>query len=135
MFKSAVEAEQAFYSAFARQDTEAMMRVWAEKRPVYCIHPGGRLLAGREEVAQSWGQIFQAEVPFHFGLEFHYQEEFGQFAISQLTETLYLDRHTVGVVLATNSFCSTDGGWRMIMHHASPQPDPDTMEPGMPVLH
>ena len=136
MFKTADAAEQAFYEAFARQDAEAMMRVWAEDRPVFCIHPGGRLLTGREEVKKSWKQIFQAEVPFHFELESHYREEFaGRSALSQLTETLYLQHHVVGIVLATNSYCATDNGWRMIMHHASPSPDPNGAESDTHVLH
>ena len=136
MYRSAIEAEDAFYEAFAQQDVEAMMRVWAEDRPVFCIHPGGDLLTGREEVEESWKQIFGAEVPSHFELEYHYREEFdGQFAISQLTETLYLRHHVVGIVLATNVYCGADEGWRMIMHHASPPPGPDAPESGMPVLH
>lgn len=136
MFNSANEAEDAFYKAFAQQDVEAMMRVWAEDRPIFCIHPGGDLLTGREEVGESWKQIFRTEVPFHFELEYHYREEFDrQFAVSQLTETLYLRHHVVGVVLATNIYCATDEGWRMITHHASPSPGPDAPESGMPVLH
>lgn len=136
MFRSAAEVEDAFYKAFAQQDLAAMMQVWAESRPVSCIHPGGGLLAGREEVAESWKQIFQVDVPFHFELEHHYREEFAeQFAISQLTETLYLRNHVVGVVFATNIYFSTDEGWRMIMHHASPSPGPDEPELGTPVLH
>lgn len=136
MFRSAAEAEDAFYEAFAQQDITAMMRVWAESRPVFCIHPGGELLTGRGEVEESWKQIFQAEVPFHFELEHQYHEEFAdQFAVSQLTETLYLHHHVVGVVLATNIYCITDEGWRIIMHHASPPPGPDAPESGTPVLH
>lgn len=58
MFRSAVEAEDAFYEAFAQQDVGAMMQVWAEDRSIFCIHPGGQLLTGREEVEESWKQIF-----------------------------------------------------------------------------
>ena len=136
MFRSAVEAEDAFYEAFAQQDVEAMMQVWAQDRSIFCIHPGGPLLAGREEVAESWKQIFQAEMPFHFEREYHYRDEIsGQFAISHLTETLYLRHHVVGIVLATNVYSGTDEGWRMILHHASPPPGPDAPESGTPVLH
>ncbi len=134
MFKTAAEAERGFYEAFAQQNVEGMMQVWADHRPVYCIHPGGALLVGREEIEDSWRRIFQAEAPFHFELEYHFQQEYAhQMAISQVTETLYLQQHIVGVVLATNSFCVTEEGWRMILHHASPQPVAESSS--SPVFH
>ena len=133
-FKSPADAEQMFYAAFAQQDMEAMMQVWAVERPVFCIHPGGDLLIGREAVAQSWQQIFRAEAPFHFELEHHYREEFAQqYAISHLTETLYVQQRIVGVVLATNSFAFAGDGWRMVMHHASPKPEAEPPNP--PIFH
>ncbi len=112
-----------------------MMAVWAEDRPVFCIHPGGTLLAGREEVAESWSRIFQARTPFHFELDYYHREEFEHVAISHLSETLYLQNHVVGVVLVTNTYCATDLGWRMIMHHASPQPELEDSSSETPILH
>ena len=131
--------EQAFYEAFAGQDLDAMMAVWAGDRPVFCIHPSGELLTGRGAIERSWKQIFRAEVPFRFELEHHHREEFaGRFAIAQLDETLYLRDRAVAVVQVTNGYCATDDGWRMMLHHASPQPDSgpaaDAAGPS-PVLH
>ncbi len=136
MFRSMIEAEDAFYDAFARQDVDAMMKVWAADRSILCIHPGGPLLTGRAEIEESWRQIFQAETPFRFEREYRYRDEFAdRFAVSHLAETLYLRQHVVGIVLATNIYRGDDEGWRMIMHHASPSPGPDGPEPEVPVLH
>ena len=127
--------ERAFYNAFVRQDLDAMMEVWADDRPVFCIHPGGMLLSGLEEVEQSWQQIFLAEIPFRFDLVHHGRQQFdGQFSLHQLSETLYLRDRSVGVIQVSNGYCATPKGWRMVLHHASPQPESDT-EPEARVVH
>ena len=128
-------AEQAFYNAFMQQDLDAMMAVWADDCPVFCIHPGGILLCGLEEVERSWQQIFRAEVPFRFDLVHHGRQKFGgQFSLHQLSETLYLRDRGVGVIQVSNGYCATPAGWRMVLHHASPQPDTDA-EPDERVVH
>ena len=135
MFDTAAQAEQAFYEAFAQQDLKAMMRVWDTEGPVLCIHPGGHLLAGREEVQKSWRQIFQSGTPFHFDLDCHHREVSDQLVLTHLTETLVMHNRIVGVVLATNGYRATPNGWRMILHHGSPQFDAEERGPSAPVLH
>ncbi len=134
-FSSPIEVEKTFYDAFSRQDMDVMMSVWAEDRPIYCIHPGGVLLTDRADVAESWSRIFQAKTPFHFELEYFHREIFDQVAISHLSETLFLHNRMVGVVLVTNTYYQTPEGWRMIMHHASPQPESEEPSPEIPVFH
>lgn len=131
--------EQAFYDAFMRQDLDAMMGVWAEGRSVICIHPGGVMLSERDHIEISWQQIFMAQVPFRFDLMYHSREQFGDtFALHHLNESLYLKDRMVGIVQVTNGYCVTEQGWRMVLHHASPPPEPDgepeDAEPD-PIIH
>ncbi len=137
MFRSAIQAEAAFYEAFRKQDVGSMMKVWAEGRPIFCIHPGGGPLTSRGIVEESWKQIFQGKVPYTIVLDYYHREEFDQqFAVSQLSETLYLRDHFVGTVWATNIYCWTDEGWRMMLHHASESSlGSDLPEPEQPALH
>ena len=133
-FTSPIEVEKTFYDAFSRQDLEVMTSVWAEDRPVFCIHPGGVLLTQRTDVIRSWRRIFEAQTPFHFELEYFHREVFADVAISHLSETLFLRNRMVGVVLVTNTYYQTPAGWRMVMHHASPEPD-DEPSPEVEVFH
>ena len=55
-----LEANNAFYDAFARRDRDAMGRVWSEVAPLVCVHPGWRPVFGRRAVLDSWKRIFAA---------------------------------------------------------------------------
>ncbi|MGD8310845.1 MAG: nuclear transport factor 2 family protein [Chromatiales bacterium] len=116
------EAEHAFYEAFSRLDLEAMGRLWADGDEVSCIHPGGHLIRGKDEVLQSWGEIFASASPPTIeyrslstqqadGLAVHLVEEMIRPSGQRSTEA--------GRVLATNVYVLRDGAWRMLAHHAS----------------
>src|SRR3989442_6650857 len=55
--REVLEANAAFYAAFAQRDAEAMDALWAREVPVACLHPGWEPLSGREEVVSSWRRI------------------------------------------------------------------------------
>jgi ketosteroid isomerase-like protein len=110
-----LEANEAFYRAFAARDAAAMEGLWAAARPVACIHPGWDLLAGRDEVLGSWRRIFESggapEVACSLA-EAHV-----------LGEVAYVTCHEVlpgGRLAATNLFALEDGAWRLVHHQASP---------------
>jgi len=118
---NADSAEAAFYRAFELCDLQAMTRVWDDNPQSTCIHPGGPLLRGAEEVLQSWGEIFgQAKAPQV------------QYRLLQRLENDGLAIHTVEeairpgdgdaeptLLIATNIYRRSDtGGWLMIAHHA-----------------
>ncbi|HJN60958.1 MAG TPA: nuclear transport factor 2 family protein [Alphaproteobacteria bacterium] len=44
--QAVLDANQAFYTAFAGGDMAAMERIWAREAPVCCIHPAGRRWSG-----------------------------------------------------------------------------------------
>lgn len=116
------DAERAFYDAFERADVDEMMRVWADDDTIICIHPMGPRLEGRQAVAQSWRQIFAGGAHMRFELSEVACTLDGDIAVHCVYEKI---RHGPrlaqrSVVLATNIYASTDRGWRMIVHHASP---------------
>ena len=125
LFPTPDDAETAFYEAFERADLAAMMAVWAESDEIVCIHPQGPRLSGFEAVRESWAQIFAG----------------GSQLRVRATETRSYDGQTVAVhnvvelvappgenapvtsVFATNVYELTEGGWRMVVHHATPAPE------------
>jgi uncharacterized protein (TIGR02246 family) len=126
------EAEAAFYAAFQQKDLEAMMAVWALEEDIICVHPLGPVLRGRQAIRQSWQAIFQGSTKMTFRIESQRQMQTDRLAIHMVYEHIRaLDqRHTV---TATNAYRLTSGGWRMILHHASPAPATD---PGSrPIVH
>ncbi len=119
-YATSEEAEQAFYDAFREGDMEAMRHVWARHDSVYCIHPRGELLLGQAAVMDSWrhilagGGVSVAPEPVSSSVG-------ANLAVHLVTEQLLDDSGQVqGVVLATNVYELTDGGWRMLSHHAAP---------------
>lgn len=113
-------AEQAFYRAFEHCDLQAMDGVWEVSGQSSCIHPGGPLLQGVEQVMQSWGEIFsQARAPqvsFRTlqrleanGLAVHTVEESIRPGDSDGPATL---------LIATNIYRRGAAGWHMLAHHA-----------------
>lgn len=112
--KALLDANAAFYDAFATGDIEAMERIWAQRAQIACIHPGWDLLVGREAVIDSWRQILsQPSAPniAHRNAEpiLH-----GGCALVICQELI------VGVILAaTNTFVYESNHWRIVMHQAS----------------
>ncbi|MCW5729202.1 MAG: nuclear transport factor 2 family protein [Alphaproteobacteria bacterium] len=107
-------ANQEFYEAFAKGDLARMDRVWAQRAPVVCIHPGWGALTERAGIMQSWRNILgeggagiRAVGPRVF--------RYGALALVVLQEML-----PGGMLMATNGFVQEDGGWRMVLHQAGP---------------
>ena len=133
LFPTPADAENAFYEAFERCDLAAMMAVWAESDDIVCVHPQGPCLVGFDAVRDSWVQIFSG----------------GSQLRVRATEVRAFDGQTVAVhalveqvaprgresavqsVYATNVYELTDGGWRMVVHHANAvaEPEPPAEEP------
>jgi len=122
-FASAEQAQAAFYQAFEQADALAMMQVWAEDEDVICVHPGAERLVGTAAVRESWRQMFEAGPRLHFELAQVHTLAGRTTAVYNLCERIRMDGDLrVHAMLATNVFLLTPGGWRMVMHHASPLP-------------
>jgi uncharacterized protein (TIGR02246 family) len=122
VFSSVEAAEEAFYRAMQKGDLELMMAVWAEDDNISCVHPGGQRLDGRAAVRASFEQILAGSPGMQFQLSDVSQYYDAKLAVHVLHEHIRLgqDSRVQPPVIATNVYCLTDNGWRMVMHHASP---------------
>lgn len=134
VFATPQEAEAAFYDAFERRDLASMMEVWADDDRVVCIHPGSVRLQGRAEIEQSWRQIFSADDALQFELSDEQYTQDALLSIHQVCENIAVTGEFRAAVNATNIYQLVNGSWRMILHHASPQPEAER-PPADPVLH
>ncbi len=120
-------ANEAFYSAFARADMQAMDALWARDGPVVCIHPGWNAITSRERVLASWQDIFSngdtSSIRFH-NAEPHL---FGDIALVICYEAV-----PGSVLIATNVFRRDSRTWRIVHHQAGTvnarPPEPPTPE-------
>lgn len=114
-------ANQAFYAAFEAQDLDLMDACWLHDRRVRCIHPGNDPISGWPSVRRSWAAVFVASEPMQFfltGVEVHVD---GDTAVVTCTENVLTGPDLeAGKVVATNMFWRVDGGWYVVLRHASP---------------
>jgi uncharacterized protein (TIGR02246 family) len=131
-FETPEAVEEAYYRAFEAADIEAMMAVWAEADHVVCVHPvGGHQLRGREAVLEGWIHVFARELDMRITLAEVTRTRVGDLAIHAGEEHILrrADPEMRGIVVFTNVYQrEADGGWRMILHHASPGPRPPSIE-------
>jgi ketosteroid isomerase-like protein len=107
-----LEANTAFYAAFAAGDAAAMETLWAREAPVTCVHPGWDALRGREEVMASWRAVLGGQPPpvTCTGASAHVLGETA-FVICQ-------ERLPGARLVATNVFVREAGAWRLVHHQA-----------------
>ncbi len=122
-FSTPEEAEAAFYDAIERADLVALDAVWSTDENIVCVHPGASRIEGRTAVMQSFELMF-AEAPI---LDFSIVDTLytgnDSLAIHLVREEIALDGQVVSIMVSTNIYQMEDGGWRMLLHHASPEPD------------
>ena len=130
LFPTPDDAETAFYEALERGDLAAMMAVWAESDDVVCVHPRGPRLVGFDAVRESWTRIFSGGAP-QLRVRPNDVRRFdgNSIAVHTLVEVLSVPGQTAPAqsqsVSATNVYELTDAGWRMVVHHATPMPEPE----------
>src|SRR5262245_5677042 len=109
-----LEANAAFYQAFAAKDARAMDALWAARAPIACVHPGWAALRGRDHVLASWHGIFSGGGAPPIKCSDAVAHVLGDTAFVICTE------HIPNVeLIATNVFVREDGAWKMVHHHAS----------------
>lgn len=141
MYLTAQEAELAFYDALERNDIDAMMGVWLETDGIVCVHPGASRLQGMREIKAGFSQMFEEPSPMmDFTLADMSCQTVGDLSIHTVREEILVDGQLASVMLATNIYQKTAGGWRMLLHHASPELDLEvddfdlTLDSPVPVL-
>jgi ketosteroid isomerase-like protein len=144
IFPTAQDAENAFYEALERCDLEGMMAVWAEDDDIVCVHPAGTRLAGQDQVRSSWAQLFAGGAHARVQVTQLAAVSGVMFSVHSVHENFVLQGARAGdpapaTIVATNVYLRTAGGWRMIVHHASPAPaapPPPAAEDSAPkILH
>ncbi len=112
-------ANEAFYTAFATRDLDAMESVWANRSNVCCIHPGWSALSGRDQVMSSWRAILSSS-------------ESPEITFAHPRVSVYEGLATVvcyevlndGFLVATNLFVKENGSWKIVHHQAGPTDGP-----------
>lgn len=123
LFTSAEQAEMAFYRAFEANDLEAMLGVWDDADDIVCIHPMGPALNGRNAVTESWREILSGGVSMRFSLEKVQTFTMENLSIHVLNEHIDVaSGNRVAPMAATNIYRLGARGWRLVSHHASPNP-------------
>ena len=123
-YESPEAAEAAFYDAFERRDIDAMTNVWDHEAEVSCIHPGGSRLDDIDMILESWRAIFKGGQRLRFERTDVAPTTGADVAVHCLYEVIRFGERfeQQGTVVATNVYRRTERGWRMVIHHASPDP-------------
>lgn len=130
LFATPLDAEMAFYRAFAHRDLEAMMAVWSDDDENYCIHPNDIRLSGLMAIRESWRALFATNTKLQFMLSQRQVIHSGMLAVHNLYEqiTIIGQTSTPQPLLATNIYLRGNLGWRMVAHHAAPAISIDTTQ-------
>lgn len=146
-FNTPEEAEIAFYEAIERADINALGRVWSTDDNIVCIHPGATRIEGRAQVLESFSDMFEQSPTIGFSISDAMQTQTDGLAIHLVREEIELDGQLISIMVSTNIYHKEDGGWRMLLHHSSHEPesnlgdefedydDFDDMPEPPPVLH
>lgn len=109
-----LEANEAFYRAFAARDVAAMEAAWARAAPVACVHPGWDALDGRDEVLASFRAILESGAAPRVRCTMAQAHLLGEVAFVTCHELV-----EGATLVATNLFVREDGAWRLCHHQAS----------------
>jgi len=123
-FNTPEEAEIAFYEAIEQGDIKALGQVWSLDENIVCIHPGANRIEGRAQVLESFSDIFAESPSIGFSISDALQTESDGLAIHLVREEIEFDGQLVSIMVSTNIYHKEDGGWRMLLHHSSHEPEP-----------
>lgn len=122
-------ANDAFYQAFNSRDVRQMADIWSEESLCVCIHPGWQPIYGREDVLESWHQIFSNQPAGD--LTCHGVRVFPQ---GDVYSVICYESLPGGWLVATNNYLLEAGRVRLIHHQASPCGDPPEFEELPPTI-
>lgn len=119
---SADEIEANFYQALQTGDLERLMACWADEDEIVCVHPGGGRLVGASQIRASFEAMFANGTITARPERVHRVDMLGS-CVHSLVERLDIltpQGPAQVCVIATNVYCRTAQGWRLVLHHASP---------------
>ena len=118
------EANRRFYDALEALDIDAMSAVWAGGDDVVCVHPGGPVQRGWEEVGGAWEAIMSNTGYIEFEIaEVHVvvQDPVAWVScVERITSATGEGSTAIAEVAATPWRRARRRWWRLVVHHASP---------------
>jgi hypothetical protein len=108
-------ANDAFYRAFADANLAAMDALWARNTPVTCIHPGWHPLNSREQIMDTWRQVFASDRQAQ--LTCHAPEAF---LMGEVAFVICYEQLPHAMLIATNIFHLEQQQWRLVHHQSGP---------------
>lgn len=121
VFETSDQAEQKFYLAFENGDIEMMMSIWCKDNETVCIHPGGPRLEGLDNIRSSWDDIFNHEKNLKFEVSKKKIIINSNIALHHVIESIFVNNELQSEIIATNIYVKSNDGWKMVLHHASPE--------------
>jgi SnoaL-like protein len=118
-------ANERFYRALSDLSLEEMDRIWLHGRESRCIHPGWDVLVGWRAIRESWRSIFGASPGLSVeatDVEIHVYGEVGLVHCLENIHGSGVGGEPISLARATNLYLRSTGGWKMVLHHASPVP-------------
>lgn len=115
------EAESSFYAAFEHLDLELMKATWHKSNETFCVHPGGPVHQGYEEVIKTWDFILKGTDSVSIAYNILSKQSNADLEIHLVEEKIGPQDDQV-TILSTNTYIHTDEGWRILSHHTSLPP-------------
>ncbi len=116
-------SNQAFYDAFGDRDLKVMTSLWWQGSTSLCIHPGGGVILGWEEIKASWDAIFRNTDALEIDVEIVKAEVDNSLAYVVVREIVLQassGRRMKAQSIATNVFQKMAQKWYLVQHHGSP---------------
>ena len=123
LFKTPEEVEKAFYASIERADLQALDAVWSFENNVVCVHPGATRIEGRKAVMDSFADLFFDAPTLTFKIVDTLYTGNDELAVHLVREEIELEGQVVSIMVSTNIYQWESDSWRMLLHHASPEPD------------
>jgi len=121
--KEVLTANQAFYIAFSDRDISSMSSLWWQGSTSLCVHPGGRVIVGWEEIRASWESIFNNTNSLEIDQEVikvEVDQSLAYVVVREIVLQSSLGRKLKAESTATNIFQKMAQKWYMVSHHGSP---------------
>lgn len=115
--QAVLAANEAFYEAFIGNDFTAMESLWANDDDIVVIHPGWPPLHGRRAVLDSWQRLLSGE-----GINSMHCSEARAYLGDTMAFVVCNENFPEGDLVATNIFTLEEDGWKLVHHHAGPNP-------------
>lgn len=116
-------SNQAFYDAFGDRDLKVMTSLWWQGSTSLCIHPGGGVILGWEEIKASWDAIFRNTDALEIDVEIVKAEvdrSLAYVVVREIVLQASSGRRMKAQSIATNVFQKMAQKWYLVQHHGSP---------------